>query len=115
MSPGNGAGLSQQSNPFLFLWTQAPRNPEPPVGPRALLGRTVHRGRRTDRVVDAARHSARVLDRTDDPKKLSAAVLRDRALLRLAMRRLDCSRRERRRRSAAARLRPQAPSRDAVG
>ena len=47
------------------------------MGHRALLGGAVHRGRRTDRVVDAARYAAGFLDRSDDTQKLSAAVLRD--------------------------------------
>src|ERR1700722_11597743 len=84
------------------------------VGPRALLGRAIHRGGGTGRVVDATRDAAGLLDRTKHFQELSAALLRDRKVLCRSLHGMDGEWPAGDRYDAHARLWSQAASRDAA-
>src|SRR5580704_10329604 len=113
--PGrSGPDSLQQPRAFVRLRLSCARTVAATVGPRALLGRAVHRGRGTGRVVDATRDAARLLDRAKYFQALSTALLRDRKVLRRSLHGMDGEWPAGDRYDARARLRSQAASRDAA-
>src|SRR6202035_1870095 len=88
----------------LLLWPRSAPRPARALGPCALLGGALCNRWRADCVVVPTHFEAGVLYLSEHRQEIYATVLRDRANMRGAMRRMACERRNRRPNAAQALL-----------